>query len=1053
MEKVIRILCLLLALLHFPCFSLSLPPSSHLCLPDQRAALLEFKSTISIDDDYCEVYPKTNSWNNKSINNDCCSWEGVSCSNVTGHVIGIDLSDSCLHGSILANNTLFHLQHLQWVDLSSNWLDGSVLANSSSLFQLQRLNLAHNHFNGPISSEFFSQFVSLTHLNLSCSGFSADLIPHQISFLSNLVSLDLSISSGSSDLFMRLDARGFDMLARNLTKLRTLVLSYVDMSCVSVTSFLNLTSSLEHLSLGFCQLHGEFPSEVFGFPSLQHIDLDRNKNLTGYIPKKNLTSSLKLLDLSSCGFRGSIPASFGNLTQITSIDLYGNSFGGQIPDVFGNLNKLTSLIFSSCNFSGQLPITMFSLTQITQLDLSCNQLSGEIPAVFNLTKISHLDLSYNHLEGSLQNHVSDQLQLLEVFLLSNNLVSGGVPSWLFSLPSLLKLDLSYNNLTGPIDRIQRPNSVHDVDLSSNDIHGLVPNSFFDLLYISSLNLSSNNLSGVIKSDMLSKLRSLNNLDLSNNRLLSLTTSNDDGNYDSFPELENVSLSSCNIRQFPSFFRTTGLKSLDLSNNKISGGISKWEAEGWEQLTTLNLSYNSLTTLEQFPGKKLEVLDLHSNLLQGPILSTCLNLQIPNPPQFLKAFFISENKLTGNIPSLICNWSLLIVLDLSRNRLSGTIPECLGNFSYSLEVMNLQMNNFYGQIPDSFINGRLRSVLLDDNQLEGPLPKSLSNCSSLEILNFGNNMLIGTFPDWLASLPSLQVLILGSNILHGSLPSSVFSALRILDLSGNEFTGSLPAKLIRNLTAMKDMSSRVPEPLELPRFEINIHRSTYHRGDQYDFYYQTSVRVRTKRSEIELVKTLAIFIAMDLSNNRFSGVIPEELGQLISLQMLNFSHNNFTGLIPSSLGNLAALESLDLSSNKLGGGIPSQLTNLTFLEALNLSENSLFGPIPNGNQFGTFDNDSYSGNLGLCGFPLSKQCGGNPGGPKPPAPKFKEDGDSGIAFIWKLAMMGYGCGVVLGFSIGYIVFATGKPWWFVRTVETDLQADVTRWIRRIQGKRN
>ncbi|XVF78261.1 hypothetical protein PTKIN_Ptkin14bG0116800 [Pterospermum kingtungense] len=1049
MEKEIRILCLLLALLHFQVdCSWGFPSSSHLCLPDQKSALLEFKSTISIDDDYCEVYPRTNSWD-RSI--DCCSWEGVSCNNVTGRVIGINLSESCLRGSILANNSLFHLHHLQWLDLSSNWLDGSLLQNSSlfHLHELQRLNLAHNHFNGPISSEFFSRFVSLTHLNLSSSGFSADFIPHQISLLSNLVSLDLSIDDFSG--LMRVAAQGFDMLARNLTKLRTLVLDYVDMSGVSVTSFLNLTSSLEHLSLGFCQLHGEFPSEVFGFPYLQHIDLDGNKNLTGYLPETNLSSALKLLDLSGCGFRGSIPISFGNLTQIISIDLYGNSFEGQIPNVFGSLNKLTSLTFSSCNFSGQLPTTLFNLTKITQLDLSHNQLSGELPAVFNLTQISHLDLSYNQLKGSLPNRVSE-LQLLEVFCSSNNLVSGRVPSWLFTLPSLQKLDLSYNKLTGPIDRIQRPNSVQDVDLSYNNIHGAVPDSFFDLVGISLLNLSSNNLSGVIKSDMLLKLRSLKQLDLSKNSLLSLSTSDNDGNY-SFLELEIVSLSSCSITQFPNFFRTSGLKSLDLSNNNISGGISKWEAEGWEQLTMLNLSYNSLTTLEQFPGMKLEVLDLHSNMLQGPILSTCLNLQLQNPPQFLKAFFISENKLTGNIPSFICNWSLLMVLDLSKNSLSGTIPECLGYFSSSLEVMNLQMNNFSGKIPDSFTNDRLRSLLLDANQLDGPLPKTLANCSSLGILNLGNNKLIDTFPHWIASLPGLQVLVLGFNRLHGPLPNSIapseFSALRIIDLSRNEFSGPLPTQFFQNLRAMKDLPSK---PLELPRFEIYIHRSTYHSGDQYDFYYQTSVKVRTKRSEIELVKTLAIFIAMDISSNHFSGQIPEELGQLIFLQMLNFSRNNFSGPIPSSLGNLAALESLDLSSNKLGGRIPSHLTNLTFLEALNLSENNLVGPIPQANQFGTFDNDSYSGNLGLCGFPLSKQCG-NPEGPKPTPPKFKEDEGSGIAFIWKLVMMGYGCGWVLGLSIGYIVFTTGRPWWFVRMVETDFQRTVTRWIRRNQRRRN
>ncbi|XP_022760848.1 probably inactive leucine-rich repeat receptor-like protein kinase At2g25790 [Durio zibethinus] len=546
-----QILCLLLAFLCFQVdcslsFSSSFHHSStHLCLSEQRDALLEFKHTISVDDD-CDTYPTINSWNQST---DCCSWQGVRCNKVTGHVIGIDLSHGCLNGSLFANNSLFHLQNLQWLDLSFNSFYGSLLENSTlfHLQGLQRLNLAHNNFNGSISSELFNQLVSLTHLNLSDSGFS-DLIRYAISLLSNLVSLDLS--GNDDDTSLSFDAQGFDMLARNLTKLRNLVLDYIDLSGVSINSFLNLSSSLERLSLSYCELHGEFPGEVFGLPYLQHIHLSWNQNLTGYLPKTNLSLALELLDLSFCSFSGSIPSSFGNLTRIIFIDFSENDLGGQIPDVFENLNKLTSLTFYSCNFSGQLPTTLFNLTQLTQLDLSQNQLEGALP-----------------------NHVS-KLQLLEAFWVHDNQISGRLPSWLFTLPSLQQLDLSYNKLTGPIDQIQKPNYLDYIDLSSNEIHGPIPSTFFDLVNLSSLLLSSNNLSGVIKSNMLLKLKNLYNLDLSNNSLLSLSTSGNDVNYSS-SQLGLVLFSSCGIRQFPNFFRTSKLMVLDLSNNKISGGISKW----------------------------------------------------------------------------------------------------------------------------------------------------------------------------------------------------------------------------------------------------------------------------------------------------------------------------------------------------------------------------------------------------------------------------------------------------------------------------------------------
>ncbi|KAK8615204.1 hypothetical protein V6N13_068985 [Hibiscus sabdariffa] len=608
-------LCLVLVLLHISWSLSSVPsPSPHLCLPDQKAALLQFKNS-NFPSKSCWFKLDSDSWNN-SI--DCCSWQGVKCNKETGNVIGLDLSHSCVDADLSVINTLVHLHSLQWLDLSSNELFGSLLENtSSSLFRfhaLRRLDLAYNEVDGAMSPELFSQLVSLTHLNLS-SNWIDGLIPNQISLLSSLVSLDLSHNYYS----LSFESQGFDMLARNLTRLRTLVLDSVDMSDVSLTSFLNLSSSLEHLSLGDCRLHGEFPTLLFRLPNLKHIDLSGNENLTGYLPNTSWSSGLELLNLSYCGFRGSIPASFGSLTRLVSVDLSGNWFEGQIPDVFGNLGKLTSLRFSSCNLSGPLPITLFNLAQITALDLSDNQLEGPLP-----------------------NHVS-KLQLLKELVLSSNAISGGVPSWLFTLPSLLVLDLGYNKLAGPMDRIQMPISVEHVDLSSNQFDGPIPDSVFDLVNLTSLHLSSNNLSGVVNSDMLSKLPSLEVLDLSNNSLLSLSTSGDDANH-SFPRLTTVSFSSCNVRQFPSFFRTSSLVVLDLSNNMISGGISKWEAEGWEALSVLNLSYNSLTTLEQLPGGSLTILDLRSNMLEGPILSTCQNLQFP---EWLTVFLIAKNKLTGN----------------------------------------------------------------------------------------------------------------------------------------------------------------------------------------------------------------------------------------------------------------------------------------------------------------------------------------------------------------------------------------------------------------------
>ncbi|XP_016740222.1 receptor-like protein 9DC3 [Gossypium hirsutum] len=127
--------------------------------------------------------------------------------------------------------------------------------------------------------------------------------------------------------------------------------------------------------------------------------------------------------------------------------------------------------------------------------------------------------------------------------------------------------------------------------------------------------------------------------------------------------------------------------------------------------------------------------------------------------------------------------------------------------------------------------------------------------------------------------------------------------------------------------------------------------------------------------------------------------------------------------------------MDLSSNKLQGKIPMQLTDLTFLGALNLSHNNLEEQIPLANHFDTFSNDSFNGNSRLCGFPLSKKCGNNQEPESPPsivADEFE------TTLVWKIAAMGYGSGLVLGLSMGYIVFTTGRPRWLVKMIKRNPQ---------------
>ena len=94
--------------------------------------------------------------------------------------------------------------------------------------------------------------------------------------------------------------------------------------------------------------------------------------------------------------------------------------------------------------------------------------------------------------------------------------------------------------------------------------------------------------------------------------------------------------------------------------------------------------------------------------------------------------------------------------------------------------------------------------------------------------------------------------------------------------------------------------------------------------------------------------------LHLSNNNFSGNIPEEFGnipsgtqtpKLAELLELSLDGNQFDGSIPTNLGNLTTLITLNLHNNSLEMQIPSQLGNLSNLKRLRLDNNNLSSSIP------------------------------------------------------------------------------------------------------------
>ncbi|KAL2250379.1 UNVERIFIED_CONTAM: Receptor-like protein 7 [Sesamum indicum] len=997
------------------------------CLQDQKQLLLQLKNNLTYDS---SLSTKLVQWN-ESID-DCCGWPGVKC-DTRGRVSSLDLSgESITDGINDAGSSLFRLVFLE------------------------NLSLAQNSI-GAIDLPFgFGELTELRYLNLSNSGFSGQ-IPLDFSNLTRLVVLDFTNTIYSS---LTLDNPNLERLIHNFTRLRELYLDGVNISakgsewCNAISSSL---PNLRVLSLSNAYLTGPIDSSLVKLRSLSVIRLDGN-NFSSQIPEFFADfPSLRILTISSCNLFGVAPAKLFQVKSLETLDLSGNGdlegslpefplnsslqhlllsntkFSGNVSESIDSLRMLSNIDLGGCSFSGPIPSSIKNLTQLVSLHFSANHFVGSIPSFAFLKNLTEIDLSGNRLTGQIPDSLWEGLEKLEFLDLSGNTLEGELPASLFVLPSIKVLHLNNNSFSGVIrDSFNSSSSPLEVlELNVNNLEGPIPRILFELRNLLSLSLSANKFNGSVQLTDFRKLTNLVYLDLSYN-YLSVQVSETAAIPSLFPRLGTLMLASCNLQKLPLLRNLSSLMVLDLSDNQLHGEIPNWIWEvGDGVLRILNLSHNQFSHLQEpYAFRNHHYLDLHSNMLRGEIPvpprtavfvdMSSNNFSSPLPANIgyslTSSFFFSlaNNKILGTIPPSLCNATRLRILDLSNNRLHGKIPSCL--FENTLGVLNLRRNNVIGDIPDTFPVGcGLETLDLSWNTLQGKVPKSLTRCTEMGVLNLGNNDLNDNFPCWLKNLTGLRVLVLSNNKFHGNISclgdSITWPNLQIVNIASNAFNGVLPENLFRDLKAL----SVDQDGLDHLNF---LFLTASH------IYYQDSVTLTLKGLDVELEKILNIFTAVDFSNNHFSGIIPETIGELKSLYVLNLSHNALSGHIPGSIGNLEDLESLDLSFNNLEGEIPQQLASLTFLSFLNLSYNNLVGRIPQGSQIQTFATSSFLGNEGLCGFPLNRTCTDHSGSPAFQHPTSEEEEQKALDNgIYISAALGFFVG--LGVIFWPLVFS--KRW--------------------------
>ncbi|CAI9088102.1 OLC1v1022342C1 [Oldenlandia corymbosa var. corymbosa] len=708
-------------------------------------------------------------------------------------------------------------------------------------------------------------------------------------------------------------------------------------------------------------------SDLMALPSLSQLHLGGNF-FSGNLSSSSSTTScsFEVLDISDNSL--SEPLAADSLMQscqkLSLLNLSRNSIPGgslkfgpsllqldmsknKISDLtllsysLSNCQSLSLLNFSDNAIAGKLTniSSLSSCRNLSVLDISCNHLSGDIPPTFlaplslQIADFSHnnftgnlasfgsgmacpnltlLNLSFNSLSGGGFPLGLANCQKLETLDIGHNELLLGIPgNVLGKLKNLKKLVLSNNQFTGeiPPELGQTCATLEELDLSSNHLTGGLPATFTSCSSLFSLNLGRNNLSGDFLDSVVSSLK--NNL-----RYLSVPFNNISG-------------------PLPKFLaNSTQLQVLDLSSNGFTGNVPSWFCSN---------SFDS----------SLEKLLLAGNFLEGTVpseLGNCRNL---------KTIDLSFNFLTGAIPHEI--WALPNLSDLIMwaNNLSGEIPEGICVMGGNLQTLILNNNFITGKLPESLANcTNLIWVSLSSNRLSGEIPSGIGNLVNLAIFQIGNNSLTGPIPPGIGQCKSLIWLDLNSNNLTGSIPSE------IADQAGFVLPGSVSGKqfaFVRNEGGTECRGAGGLVEFEGIRVDRLANFPMVHSCPTTRIY--TGITVYTFASNGSM-------IYLDLSYNSLSGSIPDKLGLMSFVQVLNLGHNNLSGNIPNSFGGLKSVGVLDMSHNDLQGSIPWSLGGLSFLSDFDVSNNNLSGPIPSGGQLTTFPPARYGNNSGLCGLPLA-----------------------------------------------------------------------------------
>ena len=803
-------------------------------LSTERSALMDFFDAMNGLN-----WTQRGQWS-RSGQNDLCNWFGVTCNGQ--NVVNVTLRANGLRGNNVSFPASFvNLTKLQHLDLSSNAIQGTlpeVIANITNLINLrlgtnqfmgplppsygnlgnlQLVALEQNRLTGTLPDEWGRGMRALAVIQLSNNQLTGPFLTGWTTAFPNLTSIDIHSNAFSGPLPELWETKSATCLFPELTSL-TLHTNAFEGDLPSASG--SCLSRLQYLYLNGNNLNGTLPSSWFNLPSLLTLDLHDNR-LSGTLPPSwGDFATLQVLALHNNRLNGSLPVEWSAMNAIQMFRVSENNLTGTLPPQYSGWSESIQVFICNNNrLSGTLPTTYRNWRSVRTIDLQANEFFGPLPSgwhTLNLGNLTSLNIRDNVLNGTLPDQWGTEVgnpPPMQELLLSNNRLTGSLPSSWSALTSLQKIELQGNSITGTLPSswsaltlgsaltclylfsnkvtgplppewgddgllflgVRPPTSFSDLQLQFNQLNGTLPATWVQFSKLATLSVNGNELSGPLPPEW-SNFESLQSLNLQDNYLSGSLPS----------EWSNLSVSVLRLNdnlftaELPVAWGTVpppsngsagrmlnSLSELYLFNNRLSGPLPAWTS--LRKLRMLHLHSNRINgSLPDSWGEltALNQLHLNNNLLEGSLPGSAWSSL-----SSLEQLIVTSNRLSGTLPM---EWFTLTSLDLLyalNNELSGSLPPTWGTGSSSLRLVTLGNNRLDGTLPLSWsLMPRLSLLTLSNNSLTGELPASWGSCR-LSSLDARSNRLTGTLPSTWGTLAALKSLYLSSNLLEGHVPAS------------------------------------------------------------------------------------------------------------------------------------------------------------------------------------------------------------------------------------------------------------------------------------------